>query len=109
MPEKQRCKSRRRPVLSKRRLILWGGLILSLVYVFIFGPYGYIIRHQKQSQIRQLMTQIERVEEENKSLKREAVELEENPLKIEEEAREELGMVLPGEWPVELIGQGQKE
>ncbi|HAV43440.1 TPA: hypothetical protein DCX15_05440 [bacterium] len=107
MPEQRsskskKPKSKRKSIFSKKKLLFWGGVAL-IIYIFIFGHFGYISRHQKERQIHQLKVLIEKTREENTLLEKEIEDLKENPARIEKEARESLGMVLPGEYPVEFI------
>lgn len=105
--QKRRGRFRRRLVLSRKGISVLGGLIIILLYLFIFGDSGLLPRYLKQREILHLRSEIKKVGDENLSLEREITDLKKNPLRATKEAREVLGMVGKGECPVEFINRNE--
>jgi cell division protein FtsB len=84
---------------KKRR---YGRLLLLLVflilcYMYVAGDYGLLKIWSQHRQIEELKGETRRLRAEQLDLKQERIRLEEDSLYIEKKAREELGMVKPGE------------
>jgi len=83
---------------EKKRKWIWvivPIVVLPLIF-YIFYP-KYITLRQYKEEITKLDRTIKELEGENSFLKKEIRELKHNPLYIERIAREELGMIRPGE------------
>lgn len=87
----------------RKRLFILSGVILVLIYLFIFGEEGFLSLYLKERDILRLRSEIKSVEGENLFLKKEIEELKKDRLRVTKEAREVLGMVNNGEWLVEFI------
>ena len=77
--------------------VVVGILILLILGFTVFGENGLLnlVRSQKRTQA--LFLEAERLKKENQKLKEEIERLKNDPSHIERLAREELGMVKPGE------------
>jgi len=81
----------------------WWKLALGLVvfsgwaYLFVAGDVGLLRLRQRQEQLADLEARVGRLEAENDSLRKVLWSLEHDPAFLERVAREELGMVKPGE------------
>jgi cell division protein FtsB len=73
------------------------GFVLFLLYQTLFGRQGLWEIYQLNGYYRQLAGEIVRLEEENKELQRQIEQLRRLPFQIEKTAREELGLVRPGD------------
>jgi cell division protein FtsB len=78
------------------RQILILGLFALLVHD-LFGPHGFIAMRRTQKEIDQVRQQINKINNENKSLSSEVNSLKTDPRAIERVAREEMGLARPGE------------
>ena len=93
--------------------VVVGVLVLLILGFTIFGENGLInlIRYKKRTQT--LIQEVTRVKAENERLQEEVRRLKSDPAYIERLAREELGMVkpgervLPGERPAKCLGVPQ--
>jgi cell division protein FtsB len=63
----------------------------------IFGAHGFLAMRRIQREILKVRADLRRLSEENSDLGQEVKELKSDPYKIEKIARDELGMVRPGE------------
>jgi cell division protein FtsB len=73
------------------------GVVLVLAVTAVFGDNGVLaLRHLRQ-EVAALHREVAALEAENQRLSRAIAELQENPAVIERIAREELGLVRPGE------------
>lgn len=84
---------------KRRRLAVAVGAIAVaalLVYLFVFGRHGYLRQRELARENDRLARELERVREENEQLKRELAHLDDAEA-VEKLAREELGLVRPGE------------
>lgn len=88
---------RKRPQPRRNPVVFWLQIIFVVVGVFIIFRTGYEIYMIKQQQ-QQLELQIKDLKERNEALEQERQRLQ-DPKSIEEVAREELGLVKPGEVP----------
>jgi cell division protein FtsB len=70
--------------------------LLALVYA-ISGESGYLELRRRQAKTRELNRKIEQLQQENKAMLNEIKALKSDPKTIEKIAREQLGMVKPGE------------
>jgi len=90
---------KKRPVSIKkvigRGLLL--GVVLFVVYIFLFGDYGAYRMWKQKREIAQLQRTIESLRLRREELKREISLLENDPEYTEKLAREEYGMVKRGE------------
>jgi len=72
------------------------GLVV-LVAVAVFGDHGVVQLWRLRTEVQTLHQEVAVLEAENQRLSRAITDLRENPLVIERIAREELGLVRPGE------------
>ena len=86
-----------RPVLRQHGRALLGLLVLVLVVHDIFGTHGFLAMRRTQSEIKKVQAALEQLNKENLDLEQEVKELKSDPRKIENIAREELGLARPGE------------
>ena len=83
-----------------RRRIIWGvGAVVSfyLLVPLIVGDMGLVKYFEMRRTHHQLQQEIQRVSDENKEIEDEIHALRSDPVKIEQLARERLGLVRPGE------------
>ena len=82
--------------------VVVGILVLVILGYTVFGENGLLnlIRYQKQTQA--LVRELARVKAENERLREEVRQLQSDPAYIERLAREELGMVKPGELVIQF-------
>jgi cell division protein FtsB len=82
----------------KRLLVVMASSILLLFLAYgLFGKGGYFELRRIESQNQELIERIEQLREENKKILSEIKALKTDPKTIEKIAREELGLVKPGE------------
>ena len=74
-----------------------GAAFLALLLQGIFGTHGFLAMRRTQQEIRQVREQIGKLNAENKSLAGEVNALKTDPKAIERIAREDMGLVRPGE------------
>jgi len=99
--------ARRAPAAAKVPLLFsflrkHGGLVLglTLLVVFVhdvFGPKGYLAMRRDQMEVRRLQAEIVKVNEENQRTAEQVKALKSDPKLIERIAREQMGMMRPGE------------
>ncbi len=84
---------------SRRKLATAGiaALAAMLAVHVVFGPNGMLVYHQKRTEYRSLVVEVERLQQENQRLSREIDLLKSDPRTIEKEAREQLRYARPGE------------
>jgi cell division protein FtsB len=86
------------PRFFRRLALLMVGLVSLLVLAYaIAGDHGYLELRRRQSKNRELRAKAEQLRQENKETLSEIKALKSDPKLIEKIAREELGMVKPGE------------
>jgi len=74
------------------------GLTLLVVFVHdVFGPRGYLAMRRNQMEIRRLRDDIAKINEENQRTAEQVKALKSDPKLIERIAREQMGMMRPGE------------
>jgi cell division protein FtsB len=81
-----------------------GLAFLALLLQGIFGTHGYLAMRRTQQEIKQVREQIGKLNSENKSLAGEVNALKTDPKAIERIAREDMGLVRPGELIYKLPG-----
>lgn len=74
-----------------------GLLLLALVVHDVFGTHGYLAMRRTRQEIQKVKTDLDELNKENLELEQEVKELKSDPQKIEEIARDELGLARPGE------------
>lgn len=80
------------------------GLAIGLLgYIFVAGEHGYLSLRKLAHQVRQIDSEIEALREANRALEGEIHSLKTDPFYIERIAREELGMIRPGEIVYEIV------
>ena len=86
-----------------------GILVLVILAFTVFGDRGLLnlVRYQKERQ--ELVAQAQKLREENEALRAEIEHLKTDPSYIERLAREELGMVKPGELVIQFSDDPGKE
>lgn len=82
--------------LTRPGWIVVGALIL-LAVMAIFGDNGVLALRRLRGEVDTLVREVRTLEVENERLSRQILELQEDPAVIERIAREELGLVRPGE------------
>ncbi|MBI4640772.1 MAG: septum formation initiator family protein [Candidatus Tectomicrobia bacterium] len=87
------------------KVLLFASLSLSLLLVFfgLFGREGLLEVYKKGLQLQELRGKVETLKAENEKLLFEIEGLKNDPYTIEKVAREELGMVKPGEIIFEFV------
>lgn len=68
----------------------------------IFGTHGLLAMRRSQQQASQVQKEIEQIDEENRQLQERVKALRSDPAAIERIAREEMGLVRPGEYIFKL-------
>lgn len=86
-----------RSLLKQYGRALMGILVLLLVVHDIFGTHGYLAMRRTQNEIRKVRADLDQLNRENLDLAQEVRELKTDPRKIENIARDELGLARPGE------------
>lgn len=82
-----------------RRLVwnvLPAGLVVSLVYLAVFGEHGLLARQRIQQDLRRTQRQLQSIQADNARLLREIDQLRNDPVSVERAAAEELLRVPPG-------------
>jgi cell division protein FtsB len=83
--------------------------VVVLVVHDIFGPHGFLVMRRKQQEIQKVSAEIDRLNKENTALEQNVKELKTDPQAIRKIAREELGLVKPGEIIIKLPAQTPQE
>lgn len=83
--------------------------VVVLVVHDIFGPHGYLVMRRKQLEIQKVNEQIDKLSKENTALEQNVRDLKTDPQTIRKIAREELGLVKPGEIIIKLPAQTPPE
>jgi len=88
----------------------WGRQLLVIFVVVlvvhdIFGAHGFLVMHRKQQEIQKVSADIDRLNKENATLEQNVKDLKTDPQTIRKIAREELGLVKPGEIIIKLPAQ----
>ena len=86
-----------RPILKQYGRALLGLLVLVLVVHDIFGTHGFLAMQRTRSEIKKVQAVLDQLNKENLELEQEVKELKTDPRKIENIARDELGLARPGE------------
>ena len=86
-----------RSMLRQYGRVLLGLLVLVLVVHDIFGTHGFLAMRRTQNEIKKVQAALEQLNKENLELAQEVKELKTDPRKIENIARDELGLAKPGE------------
>jgi cell division protein FtsB len=87
---------------------LFLGVVLFVVYIFLFGDYGVYRMWKQNKEIAELQRTIEALRLEQEGLKQEIYLLENDPEYIEKIAREKYGMIKEGEIIYKIV-RSQKE
>ena len=93
----------------------WWKLALALVvftvwaYLFVAGDTGLLKLRQRQEDLADLESRVAQLEAENDSLRKVLWGVEHDPAFLERLAREELGMVRPGEQLYRVDGDTRQE
>jgi cell division protein FtsB len=85
------------PFWRRHLLEILGLALLVLGIHDVFGAHGYLAMRRSEKQIEQLYGQIEKLNHENQSLAEQVNALKTDPKAIEKIAREDMGLVRPGE------------
>lgn len=87
-----------RPPLAPR-VVRWLLILLALVIIVdsLFGERGFVDTMRVRADYAALERHVARLKRENSALREEARRLKEDPAAIEAIAREELGLIYPGE------------
>lgn len=91
--------------------LLATGLIMAGLYLFLSGEDGFVRVRAKKEELAQLRQRVESLEAQNDSLKHLLWQLDNDMDYIEKVAREEFGMVRPGEsvYRIERSVEGVEE
>ena len=81
--------------------------IAALVVHDVFGTHGYLALRRTKEEIEKVQKDLTRLNKENEQLQEEVIDLRTNPSKIEELARNGLGLARQGEVIIK-IPQGQQ-
>jgi cell division protein FtsB len=84
-------------ILKRNGRVLLGVLVLVLVVHDVFGTHGYLAMRRTENEIKKVQADLEQLNKENLDLAQEVKELKTDPSKIENIARDELGLARPGE------------
>ena len=90
-------------------LVLLAGVVLVLVYVFLFGDYGVYRIWKQRQEIAQLERRIEELRLQKEELDRQIHFLKSDPQYIEKIAREEYGLVKEGEILYKMVPSPDKD
>jgi cell division protein FtsL len=71
--------------------------IAALVVHDVFGTHGYLALRRTKEEITKVQSDLARLNKENAKLQEEVIDLRTNPEKIEQLARDGLGLARPGE------------
>jgi cell division protein FtsB len=71
--------------------------LVALAIHGVFGPHGLLAMHRTKQEVERLQLEIKQLNEENRQLSEQVKALESDPATIERIAREEMGLVRPGE------------
>ncbi|HLW54436.1 MAG TPA: septum formation initiator family protein [Candidatus Angelobacter sp.] len=84
---------------SRRKLATAGIIALACVlgYHAIFGANGFLVYHQKQTELQKLDQEIKTLQQENERSEQQVKALKTDPQAIEKEAREQLHYARDGE------------
>jgi cell division protein FtsB len=85
------------PFWRRHLLPILGLAFLALAIHDVFGAHGYLAMRRTETEIDQLRGQIQQLSRENQSLSQEVTALKTDPKAIEKIAREDMGLVRPGE------------
>ncbi len=94
---------RRRGTFKKIAVILGGGAVTMLVGSLFFGEMGVPQYLRMLSHAQQLEREIRDLERANADLRTEIERVQHDPVRIEELARERLGLVRPGETVYQIV------
>lgn len=83
--------------------------VVVLVVHDVFGPHGYLVMRRKQQEIQKVNQRLDQLSKENASLEQNVKDLKTDPQTIRKIAREELGLVKPGEIIIKLPAQTPPE
>lgn len=96
-----------REILTNTRLLMLltcsGLFLLGMMYLTIWGEQGLVTVQAKQQETVRMIREIEALEHENARLSRDIQRLRDDKAYIERIAREELGLVRPGELVFEFV------
>ena len=100
-------RSRKSQVLSKPKVKAFLALALLAIgllgYIFMAGEHGCLRLRHLAHQVSRIKSEIEGLKLANEALDQEIESLKTDPLYIERIAREELGMIRPGEMVYEVV------
>jgi cell division protein FtsB len=85
------------------------GVLLVLAVMAIFGDNGVLALRRLRGEVDSLVREVKTLEAQNERLSRAISELQEDPGVIERIAREELGLVRPGERVLRFPRSGRPE
>jgi cell division protein FtsB len=83
--------------------------VVVLVVHDVFGPHGFLVMRHKRQEIQKVNEQIGQLNKENAALEQNVKDLKSDPQTIRKIAREELGLVKPGEIVIKLPVQAPQE
>lgn len=84
------------------------GLLVAVMIVHdVFGTHGFLAMRRTQSEIKKVLSNLDKLSKENEALEQEVKDLKSDPRLIEKIARDDLGLARPGEVIIR-IPQGQE-
>lgn len=100
-----------RKVVGKYKVWLLVSLLFSILLIGlgIFGEKGILKVYALEQELQARKARVQALQEENKTLQQEIHELTYNPYFIEKLAREELGLVRPGEIIFEFVSPSTEQ
>lgn len=89
-----------------KRLLACGVIVGALAYIpyRLYGSEGWVAYRMLERQTEEMATKNDALRRENAELERDVVRLRDDPRAIEQVARDELGMIKPGEIVVKVEG-----
>src|SRR5689334_1984529 len=74
-----------------------GLLTVGMLLLAVFDPHGALAVRRQRSKLQDVNSEVAKLEQQNEQLKKEIDQLRHDPATIERIAREQLGLVKPGE------------
>jgi cell division protein FtsB len=76
---------------------VFGLLTVGMLLLAVFDPHGALAVRKQRAKLNDVSSEVSALEQENEHLKKEIDQLRHDPATIERIAREQLGLVKPGE------------
>jgi cell division protein FtsB len=83
---------------DRKKMLLYSVLIVAVVGTWsVFGPYGALKYYEVANELNEILAQNEQLRETNTALQQEINKLKNDPVYLEEVAREEFGLIKKNE------------